>query len=155
MSHMGHVIIRDARMEVKGDGVIIRGMVDLSTLRYIMAAPYQREVLEGKHVDGLIKAIASGEQFQDLDLAMRGEDYFQDHDGSVILRGPVYVNDGLQRKTALERYWESYRDTEIGVIPSIGAMVFVNSTEKSERKRFEKVNTNRARVSANIFLLKR
>src|SRR3989338_1264210 len=83
--------------------LVIRGVVDPTTLESIQTADYQREIIPGCKVKALMEA-AKTSVLPDIELGMRGESYQVKGVGdetAFFLKDEVFVIDGLQRINAL------------------------------------------------------
>jgi len=138
-------IFNAALDESEGKELILRGSVDPQSLRLIKSGPYQREVLPLGTINKIAAAFRNGGSVPDIDLGVRGGD-FDDKGDVVILKGDVYVIDGLQRMTAALSVLQE------GKIPRLGATVHFNTTETSERDRFRILNAERTKLSPNVLL---
>lgn len=110
------VIIIDGK-----ESLALRGVVDPSSLASIITPPYQREILSPTKILVLKTALIRS-RVPDIDLGMRGDRVIE-RDGFFYLQDPVFVIDGLQRKTA---------GAELVIAgtaqPHIGALVHFNTT---------------------------
>lgn len=144
---MGHVIIKAAGLDELPTGeIILRGVLDLSTLDNIMVAGYQREVLSGVKIDKLVRALRES-TVPDIELSMRGEQ-FRETDSGVILIDGVYVVDGLQRISAAKKLLSN----DPRAIAHIGVVVHFGRDEKWERDRFRVLNLTQTKLSPNVTL---
>jgi len=130
--------------------VVIRGVVDPNTLRYLQVDKYQREVLGEKKIGELMHEHRTS-RVPDIDVGMRGE-RVKDLGEDIELLDPVYIIDGLQRVTAGMRVMVADEDP---VVPVIGATVLLNTTVELEREMFDKRNIKPTKLSPNIHLRNR
>ena len=131
----------------QGGGIIIlRGSLDATTLPDLKIAPYQREVLPTVSRTSLAKALREGANVPDIELGMRGGNYRDLGDGRFELLDPTFIIDGLQRTSA------GITLLKEGYMARIGAKVYFNTTEASERERFKILNVDRRRLSPNVLL---
>lgn len=124
--------------------IILRGVLVPSTLAALKVDTYQREILPIAKLLELTEAFQHG-SVPDIDLGMRGGNYTE-RDGLYTLRDPVYIVDGLQRRTAALEVMKS------NVTPRLGAVVHFNTTMEWERRRFRILNVARTRLSPNVLL---
>jgi hypothetical protein len=140
--------ITSAALEESSEGLIVlRGALDLACLDRLKTPGYQR----GHAPLSVIQRLSLGlklERAPDIELSQRTGAYEteKDHPGAVILPGPVYIIDGLQRVTA------AMKVVEEGGTPHIGALIHFDMDEKWERRRFQILNQERTRVSPNVIL---
>ncbi len=129
--------------------LVIRGVIDPSTIQAIRVDNYQRQVLGGGKSSAL-KAAAKTSTLPDVELGMRGDGYQTRGEGDqqcFVLTDPVYVIDGLQRVAAVKAALE-----EGAVSPKIGAVVHVDTTVEWEIERFKILNQERTRLSPGVLL---
>lgn len=126
-------------------GVIIRGEIDKSTLRFIRVdKSYQRK--QDARPD-VYRAIVNGASIPPIDLNVRGVDVDIDGDGFVI-HDPVYVIDGGGRvQEAL-----NVLDNDPNANVRLHAVIHFGGDEDWERHRFSELNRNVVKVSANLHL---
>lgn len=134
-----------------GETIVIRGVIDPTTLESIQVGGYQREILPTAKISSLMKALKTS-TVPDVELGMRGDKH-QVREGenggeAYYLQDPTFVIDGLQRITAAKRLMEA----EPGVLPRIGALVHLDTTEEWEKERFRILNQERTRLNVNILL---
>lgn len=146
---MVHAALDDSPL--RGGSIILRGVIDPDSLGNLLVDDYQREVLVGAKQTRLMAAFQSGESIPDIDLGMRGQNYYQPKSDGVIkddefvLKDPVYIIDGWQRVSAALQL----RATSPIYL---GATVHFDTTRDWERERFYILNTSRVKVSPNIHL---
>ena len=126
------------------EGIVLRGRVALSSLRFIKTDWYQRELELRADIEAGYRA---GATLPDIDLGVRGQDFAFDG-GDCAIVSPCYVIDGWQRVGNALRLIDSVGDIDI----RLGAMVHFNTTAEWEHARFEALNRNRRQVSANVHL---
>lgn len=122
----------------------IRGVIDPHSVERILTPDYQREILSDKKVANLMAAMRR-DPVPDVDLGMRGE-RFTERQGVFYLQDPVFVIDGLQRKTAAMRL------VAMGEQPHLGALIHIGTCEDWERQRFEDLNLGQTNLSGNVIL---
>ena len=141
------VTVHNASLDTTPQGrVVIRGSIDPTSLGAVMVADYQREVLGGKSQEKLVSAIQDS-TVPDVELGCRSEN-FEYSGSSIIVNGPVYVIDGLQRISAAK---QMIATSEMGV-PYIGALIHLGTNEEWERARFRALNADRSKLSPNVLL---
>jgi hypothetical protein len=142
-------VVKGALDVIEVDGVellALRGQIDPHSLKNILTPPYQREVLSLSKIERLKDALRTS-RVPEIDLGMRGDQCREMGKGIFMLHDPVYVVDGLQRKTAGEQL------VEAGLaLPHIGALIHFNTTEEWELKRFTDLNTGQTGLSNNVML---
>ena len=137
--------------EGQEEKIILRGVIDFSSIEEIKVDSYQREILSNGKIQALAKAIESS-SIPDIELGMRGErlrNEMREGDGQVFfLQDPTYVIDGLQRISAAKFLMQS----KPGSKPRIGAVVHLNTDFDWERERFRILNQERTRLNVNVLL---
>ena len=145
----GSIKIINAALDVHGDDIILRGLIDPESLYLIQTDEYQREVLSGVKFDGLVKAFQTGKKVQDVTLGMRGHrvrEHAEEH--TYYLQDPVFSVDGLQRISAAIAAMHEKPDTEV----RLGAMIYFGTTQEWEKEQFVILNLHRTKVSPNVIL---
>lgn len=132
--------------ETPDGGIVFRGVLDPDTLQFLNCDDYQREVGSLTSIKKLMKAFREG-KVPDIEIGMRGQDYTTEN-GSVILRDPVYIVDGLQRVTAALQLLKQPGE----VRPHLGAAVHFDTNQEWERDRFKILNQDRKKLSPNVLL---
>jgi hypothetical protein len=128
---------------------VLRGLLDHTTFSAIKVGSYQRGNLQDR---SLAESFEDKDaRLPDIELAMRGHTYHREGD-TFDLVDPVFVLDGLQRISAAQDYINCGGDP---VNVEIGALINLDSTENWEKARFEVLNRNRIRVSADLILRNR
>lgn len=142
-------IIAGALDEVEGSttGLILRGVVDPTSLHHLLKDDYQREAQPLTSQWRILDALQKGEPLPDIELGMRGQS-FTSREDNYFLKDHVYIIDGLQRVTTAIHFLA----TNTGAAPRLGATVHFNTTKDWERKRFHILNTHRLKVSPNVLL---
>lgn len=129
----------------KGE-IILRGVIDPSSLKDLQIDDYQREVLPIARINELKDGFKTG-SIPDIDLGMRGGNFMEiKKEGAFYLKDPVYIIDGLQRTTAALQIFQA------GEAAHLGAQVHFNTTKEWERDRFRVLNIARTKLSPNILL---
>lgn len=133
-----------AALDDAGDEIILRGVVDPSSLQHLKVAAYQREILPQSRIKELSKALKES-GVPDIELGMRGGSFLE-REGAFYLQDDVYIIDGLQRRTAAVELMRA------GILPRLGATVHFNTTEEMERKLFRKLNVSHVKLSPNVLV---
>jgi hypothetical protein len=128
-------------------GVVLRGALDLGSLKHLLKDDYQREAQPLSSQSRILDALTNGSRLPDVDLGMRGDD-FTHREGAFYLKDPVYIVDGLQRISTIIHFV----NTNPGKLVRIGGTVHLNTTKEWERERFHKLNNWRNKLSPNILL---
>jgi len=135
----------------KDETIVLRGVIDPSTIEEIRVDSYQREILSNAKIEALAKAIESS-TVPDIELGMRGDKVRSTTDeklGEVYyLQDQVFVIDGQQRLIAAKFLMQK----KPGIQPRIGVLVHFNTTFDWERERFRILNQERTRLSVNVLL---
>jgi hypothetical protein len=137
--------LTNAALDERDGEIILRGVVDPESLDKLQTADYQREVLPSSTISQLADAIRKRAGVPDIQLGMRGGQ-FQEKNNAFYLTDPVYIIDGLQRTSAALRLLKG------GTQPYIGAVVYFNTNEDSERTMFKNLNMMRIKLSPNVLL---
>ncbi len=133
--------------------IIIRGILDTETLDEIKVGPYQREAIPGIRMKKLVEAMKTS-TVPDVELGMRGDHYrvtaekVKGEGDTFHLLDPVFVIDGLQRKTACKLAIIANPSLK----PRIGAVIHVGTNPKWEAERFRILNQERLKLNSNILL---
>lgn len=135
-----------AALDISPDGqeIVLRGVIDPSSLNQLQIGEYQRGVLPLSTISELKEAIKHG-KVPDVDLSVRGSNYTE-RSGAFYISDPVFVVDGRQRVTAALELING------GGSPHLGATFHFGGTEEQERERFSTLNTRRSKVSPNVLL---
>lgn len=147
---MGNSIkfISAALDETATGDIVLRGVIDPESLRGLLIADYQREIIPGTRANELVRVFEKGGTVTDITLGMRGQN-FTTRLGDHFLQDDVYIIDGLQRRTA------ALRALENGHAPRLGATVYFDTTEEWEREQFHILNKERNKLSANVLIRNR
>jgi hypothetical protein len=140
------ILSQGSVFELDGE-IVVRGVLDSDTLVGLQKPKYQREVLAGKKMEGLMEAHRKA-RVPDIVLNMRGDRFIVRDDGSIELLDPVFMVDGLQRVSSAIMVMKEDGD----VTPRIGALVSINRDESWEREQFEILNNHQTKLSPNINL---
>lgn len=148
MSRKHEVIVTSGALEEAPDGrIILRGVIDAPNLRKLGVGDYQKKTHSQSKLRRLGQAVLAGDRLPDIELGMRGQHY-DDHDPTFILHDLCMIIDGLQRKMALCAV--DSRDPTVNC--SVGVIVNFGTDEAWERKRFEKLATDRTAVAPSVLL---
>jgi hypothetical protein len=140
-------IVNGALDEVYVDGkctIVLRGVIDPSSLDQLLTPPYQREILPSAKIQDLVEALSTN-SVPDIELGMRGAK-FRDHEDVFYLQDPTYIIDGLQRVTAARQLLLTGGEKR----PHLGATIHFDTTEAWERIRFRVLNVARTKLSPNV-----
>jgi hypothetical protein len=149
---MSEVRILNGNLEEDGDDIVIRGVLDQATLKYIHFAWYQREQgFNENHIQDIVGAYFEGARLPDITLGMRGQRVTSTKDNSYILRDKVFCIDGGQRLWAAAHALQERPDLKI----RLGAKTFLGTNEDAENEMFCKLGTTQKRVSASVLLRNR
>lgn len=149
-SRASYVKVYNAALDDAPDSparVVLRGALDIGTLKFLMVDDYQREAQPMTSQGRIIEALTVGDRLPDVDLGMRGED-FQERDGAFFCKDPTYIIDGVQRISTIIAYCEQNPTAKV----SIGAVIHLNTTREWERNRFHKLNNFRSKLSPSVLL---
>lgn len=147
--YQGIKVFNGALDEFNGN-IVLRGVIDPTTLENIKVDSYQREERSTKDLSKMVAALKQGCQLPDIEIGVRGSDY-KEREGVFYISLPVYVIDGLQRITSCKRYLAECPSGN----PRLGAMFHFGSTFALEKERFKVLNGGeggRVPVSANVLL---
>lgn len=131
--------------EAPSGDIILRGVLDPSSLSHLLTDAYQREILPISSLGSLIKAFEEGASVPDIVLGMRGH-RVREQGGCFFLQDNVYIVDGLQRVSAGQLVQQK------GGVPRLGATIHFGTNEPWERLTFKILNADRNKVSPNILL---
>lgn len=132
---------------LRGGSIILRGVIDASTLKQLRFDDYQREALPLSSLRKLTKALQDNSPLPDIEVGMRGEKFITRGD-EWFLSDPCFVIDGQQRVNACVNFLQ----LQPGANVFLGATVHFATTKEWERERFRILNTDRIKVSPNIIL---
>jgi len=128
--------------------IVIRGVIDQATLKYINMAWYQREQGFSKgHVNQIIAGVVSNSRIADITLGMRGQ-RCQSKDDTYVLQDKCYCIDGGQRLYAVALATSE----NPGLKVSLGAKVYLGTTEEKENEMFCKLGTTQKRISPSVLM---
>jgi hypothetical protein len=145
---MGEIKLTNAALDDNDGEVVLRGVLTPESLASLKVADYQREILPGRGARNLEAVLASGSTVPDITLGMRGGAFSESKGGVYTLEDRVFIIDGLQRTNAAIRVAKRNPDQVV----RLGAVVYFNTNEASERVRFRHLNTLRTKLSANVLL---
>ena len=128
--------------------IIIRGVLDQETLKFINMAWYQREQgFSNRHTNEIISGLFLNGRVSDITLGMRGA-RCQSKGSTYTLQDKVYCIDGGQRLYAAAAAMRM----RSGIKLHIGAKVYLNTTEESENEMFCRLGTTQVRISASVLM---
>ena len=140
------VMITKAALDDRGNGdTILRGVIDPASLPFLLVGKYQRGVQPKKSLRGMMKALENSGGVPALELGMRGHS-FTKAEGNFFLHDPIYIIDGLQRRTAALEVLKN------GSQPRLGVTIHFDTTEAWETTRFELLNTSRTNLPAGVLI---
>ena len=145
------ITILNAALDEYEGKTVLRGVVSPESLQHLLVDDYQREKLAVSSRENIRTAIDAGERLPDIELGMRGEQFdavILDGVEQVILKDPVYLIDGLQRRETIIEFLTKNCDAHV----RIGALIHFDTTREWERARFYNLNKHRIGVSPNILL---
>ena len=125
--------------------IVLRGVIDPESLRGLLVADYQREVIPGTRANELVRVFEKDGTVADIVLGMRGQK-FTTRGEATFLQDDVYIIDGLQRRTA------ALKALENGYGPRLGATVYFDTNEQWEREQFHVLNKERNKLSPNVLI---
>lgn len=143
--------ILNATLDEDGSKIVLRGVIDPDHLGLLKVDDYQRARFGVSKTSSIWKGLEKNETLPDIELGMRGNDFVEVPDSlDIILKGNVYLIDGLQRVTTAMAFMEDKaRDVRLG------ATVHFNTTREWEMQRFDTLNSARKKVSPNVLLRNR
>lgn len=130
------------------DQVIIRGVVDQATLKFIKLDWYQREQgFSQNHVNEIVAAYLAGNKVADITLGMRGQRVRSVKDAYSLL-DKTYCIDGGQRLWSSAAAIKQRPDLKI----SLGAKIYTNTTEEFENELFCRLGTTQVKIGPSILI---
>jgi hypothetical protein len=150
---MGDVKILHASLEDDPDTkqIIIRGVIDQESLKYIRLDWYQREQgFSNSHNSEIVGAYLEGNRMADITLGMRGQRVRSKGDIYHLL-DKTFCIDGGQRLWNAAAAVAERPDLKI----VLGAKVFLGTTEEFENDMFCKLGTTQVRISPSIMMRNR
>lgn len=128
--------------------IILRGVIDQSSLKFIKLDWYQREQgFSNAHTQQIVSAYFQGQSLEDLTCGMRGEK-FRSKGTDFVLLDPVYCMNGGQRLFASGLALRERPDTRI----NLGIKLYFSTNEKFENDMFCKLGTSSVRISSSVLL---
>lgn len=124
--------------------IVLRGVIDPSSLANLKVDSYQREILPTSKIKDLAQALRTG-KVPDIEIGMRGGNYME-REGNFYLQDECFIVDGLQRTSAARELLKH------GLLPRLGATIHFNTDFKSEQDMFRKLNVLGVKLSANVLL---
>jgi hypothetical protein len=147
--YQGVKVINGALDEV-GNAIVLRGVIDTSTLPNLKVDSYQREERSTSDLSKMVTALKEGKQLPDIEIGVRGGNWTE-RGGVFYITDECYIVDGLQRVTASKRRLAE----DSNAIVRLGAMFHFNTNIKWEKDRFKVLNGGeggRVPVSPNVLL---
>ena len=132
---------------LRGGTVILRGVIDPTSLPNLQTDDYQRESAPVTPRSSIWQALVNSQVLPDVELGIRSE-RFSSSGNTFTLQDPTYIIDGLQRvSTAIQ-----FLTKNAGAPVRIGCLVHFDTTKEWERERFRILNSSRSKVSPNVLL---
>lgn len=150
---MSGIIVLNGALEDDSETneIILRGIVDQATLRFIRMEWYQREQgFSPRHTNVIMAGLFSNNRVADITLGMRGH-RVQTKGSTYTLLDHVYCIDGGQRLRAMAMTLRERPSLKL----SIGAKIHFGTTEQSENEMFCKLGTTQVRISASVLFRNR
>jgi hypothetical protein len=147
------IINASVEIDEEHDDLVIRGTIDQATLKYIKLDWYQREQgFSDRHINNIVAGYVLGNKVADITIGMRGKRYTELKDGSgYVLHDRCYCMDGGQRLYAAGMAVQERKDLRI----TLGAKIFLNTTEEFENEMFCRLGTTQVRIAASVLLRNR
>jgi hypothetical protein len=147
---MTNLIVRTSNLIVHASRTVLRGELDIeSSIASLKRDWYQRkENFSTQKTRQLIADFIAGDEFPDITLGMRGNNWQADADDNVSLCDPIYIIDGLQRWQAALMVFENNPETPI----RLGCIVYFDTTPEWEQEQFRRLNTRHSAMAANVIL---
>jgi hypothetical protein len=131
--------------------IILRGVLDPQTLKFINMDWYQRERgFSTAQINEIMAAYFSGSKLADITLGMRGQN-FRTKGDLYMLNDRCYCIDGGQRLYAAAAAAAERPDLKV----SLGVKVYFDTTEEFENDLFCKLGTTQVRISPSVLLRNR
>lgn len=128
--------------------VIIRGVLDQATLKFIGIAWYQRERgFSPNHIAEIVGAFFAGNKVADITIGMRGE-HVRSKGDDYLLQDKCYCIDGGQRLYSAAMAIKERPDLKI----NLGCKVYTNTTEQFENDLFCKLGSTQVPISSSILI---
>jgi hypothetical protein len=146
------VRIHNASLEEDSTGrIIIRGVLDQSTLKWINMAWYQRkQAFSNSHIEKIVGAYYTGGVHEDIVIGMRG-DRCDSKNNVYMLRDKCFCINGGQRLYAAAVAMKQRPDLKI----SLGVKAYTGTTEELENEMFVTLGTGAKRIAASIIIRNR
>src|SRR5262245_21000856 len=147
---LNHAVLEDD--EELGTGrIILRGVVDQTTLKFIHLDWYQREQgFSNSHTAEIMGAYFAGNKVADITVGMRGQ-RCNSRGETYVLRDKCFCIDGGQRLYAAALAVKERPDLKI----YLGAKVFLDTTEEFENDLFCRLGTTQVRISPSVLIRNR
>lgn len=127
-------------------GLILLGRIDPATFRFLRIDDKQYQRRQDDRQD-LFQAIKEGKIPPQIDIGVRGQDFFCDG-GDYIIRSPAYIIDGGGRIGAATKLLDLVSEMNIRLF----AMCHFNTDAQFEAERFDVLNRNVRKVSSSLHL---
>lgn len=141
------VIIRSGALEQEGETIVLRGVIDPSSLDLLQIDEYQRHDMER---DDIYRGLRDGTAFPDIQIGLRSQEFRSDGD-TFYLPACAYVIDGWQRVSSAKRLMDLVVDANV----RLGAKVHFGTDLFWETKHFEKWNAGQRKISPSKLLANR
>lgn len=139
--------ITNAAFEEEAGDIVLRGRIEASSMPGLQIdKSYQREIMGRSHIRKIVKGFQAGGGIPDITISMRGGNFQELNDGSILLEDDCFIVDGQQRRHAAAEVLQG------GIVPRLGAKIHFNKTRVWERDLFEALNTNQSRVGTNVLI---
>jgi hypothetical protein len=130
------------------DKIVLRGVLDQETLKFINMAWYQRERgFSTSQINEIMAAYFAGDKIEDITVGMRGQ-RFRSRGESYVLQDKCYCINGGQRLYAAAA---AVRERP-GLKIRLGVKVIFDTTEEYENDLFCKMGTTAIRISPSVLL---
>jgi len=130
---------------LRGGTIILRGVIDSSSLKSLRFDEYQREALPLASLKKLTDALKAGESLPDIEIGMRGQKHRTSGE-DWFLQDDCFVIDGQQRVNACINAIAQ----QPGLPVFLGAAIHFDTDKVWERDRFRILNSDRVKVSPNV-----
>jgi hypothetical protein len=131
--------------------MILRGVLDPATLKFIRLDWYQREQGFSKnHIDEIISGYILGNRVPDITIGMRGSRVKSSGDTYTLL-DRCYCIDGGQRLAAASLAVKERPDIKI----NLGVKLYFNTNEEFENEMFCRLGTTQVRITPSVILRNR
>ncbi len=130
------------------DKIILRGVLDQATFKFINMAWYQRERgFSSSQINQIMASYFSGSKLADITLGMRGQN-FSSKSEVYMLKDKCYCIDGAQRLYAASAAARERPDLKV----KLGVKIYFDTTEEFENDLFCKLGTTQIRIAPSVLL---